>query len=1054
MARRHSYADALKILGEGDSDVLDLAEKLADGGLGAVGVPDMFGLREKLVGKGRKALEGLGRKVRGESRMSRTEKILAAHQILIVVAFFENVEEAAHRTESPLSLKDLEFSKDEQWELIDRIVDRHYTPREPSAVLSPLRVTGLVDTHSWKPFDEIVVVFRDFVTGLACAERLGITSASHPVLEKWMTEVAERSMERYEEYSLRMAAEVPEFGMWIHVAEHTQTRAHIGTGLVLLRERLDSLGSGRSVDQGYRELAALHARSLTRPMLSGRQAPPHVQLPTLESGYVPPRGRVQFLSTLFESSPSSDVWWDGILVHENLEEFFAAHLVHPHATTHPTMILGHPGSGKSTFTEVLAAQLPAADFQTIRVELRSVPADASISTQIEKWLHETLHEQVSWRELLNSADGALPVIILDGFDELLQASGVDRSHYLESVQELQSRQEAMGQPVVVIVTSRTVVADRMRFPDGTAVVRLEPFDTAQIEQLLQVWNRENVGVLAGRNLQPLTSDIVLRYRELAEQPLLLMMLLLYDADGNALRHTAGAFSHSELYERLLTMFAEREVEKLQPHLSQEECGHAVEGELRLLEIAALAMFTRRRQNVDADTLGDDLAVLAPQESPTTEGTGRRGRLSPAHKLLGRFFFVHEDRAVHIDGTASVFEFLHATFGEYLVARAVVTALEDLVDERVRSHRRRRGLGSGSPLDDGELYAYSSFACYAGREKVMTFLSELLDTRLTPETREACRALLLDLYREAPFPASTRSLADHEPLRLPLTQRQANYTANLVILLVLLSEEPVEVRTLHPDTERPLREWGATASLWSTLPEVEWDSLRSTLRMRHRRSNDGTELVSVIGKETQGPVDVGECVGFSLFAGGTPLPLTADPYGLTLPYTYLFSELLRTTALRVGSTAAWMTLDLLPYLRHVGSDLGGTAWYGFGNEEETMWTVPHELLQLLLAPVHTAPETRLTAYRNLLRPGLHLSRPQLLALRRAAEDLANDSTFFDHPELQDCVWHYLSDLRAVTLPRTDRTELDSVLRALGETTAFEDREGVLTLMDQATDPQES
>src|SRR5699024_6226148 len=117
MARRYSYADALKILGEGDSEILDLSEKLADGGLGALGVPDMFGLREKLVGKGRKALEGLGEKVRGRSRMSRTEKILAAHQILVVVAFFEAVEEEARRTGSPLSLEDMEFTKDEQWGL-------------------------------------------------------------------------------------------------------------------------------------------------------------------------------------------------------------------------------------------------------------------------------------------------------------------------------------------------------------------------------------------------------------------------------------------------------------------------------------------------------------------------------------------------------------------------------------------------------------------------------------------------------------------------------------------------------------------------------------------------------------------------------------------------------------------------------------------------------------------------------------------------------------------------------------------------------------------------
>ena len=1048
MAQRYSYADSLKLLGKGDSEILDLAEKLADGGLDMLGVPDMFGLREKLVNKGRKALEGIGGKLRGESRMSRTEKIMAAHQILVVVAFFDTVEEEARRTETPLSLADLELTKDEQQELVGIIFDHTYTPRKPSATLSSFRDSELTGVHHQNSFDEITGNFRGFIAGLACAENLGIDSPFHPILERWMDKVSERSLKCYEEYSLRLAAEVPEFGMWIHVAEHTRTRARVETGLALLRERLDTIGSGRSVVQRQRDLEAVLSKALDRPMLPVLQVPSQVRLPTLGSGYIPPRGKIRNFSLALENSPSLDSWWEDIPIRDNLEEFFASHLVHPHATTHPTVILGHPGSGKSTFTEVLAAQLPAADFQTIRVELRSVPADVPIPVQINKGIHEILHEQISWRELLESTDGALPVIILDGFDELLQASGMDRSHYLENVQEFQNRQEAMGQPVVVIVTGRTVVADRMRFPNDTTVVRLEPFDTAQIEQFLQVWNRKNLGVLAARKLKPLTSDIVLRYQELAEQPLLLMMLLLYDADCNALRHAAGTFSYSELYERLLTMFAEREVEKLQPHLVQEERSHAVKRELRLLEIAALAMFTRRRQTLDTGTLDKDLVALARQANPTAEGTDRRGRLSPAHKLLGRFFFVHEDRAVHIDGASSVFEFLHATFGEYLVARAVVTALEDLVDDRARSHCSR-GLDSGAPLDDGELYAYSSFACYAGREKVVAFMSELLDMRLPPKTREACRDLIVELYREAPFPSSTRSLAGYEPVRMPWTQRQANYTANLVILLVILLKEPLKVQVLHPDAESSLREWRSTVSLWSTLPEAEWFSIRSTLRMRHRRSDDGTALVSVIEKEAQGPIDVGECIGFSLFSGRRPIATKINPYGLVLPYENHFSELLRTASLRGGGTGARLVLHLLPYLRHVDTDLE-VIWHP--TNKQPLWTVPHELLQLLLVPAHESPEARLDAYRNLLFPGTPLARPQLLSLQRAAEDLSNEfSPFFKHNELQACVWDYLNGLRTVALPGADRTELDFVLRALGKTTAFENRKDILALLDGATGP---
>ena len=92
------------------------------------------------------------------------------------------------------------------------------------------------------------------------------------------------------------------------------------------------------------------------------------------------------------------------------------------------------------------------------------------------------------------------------------------------------------------------------------VARLEPFREAQISQWLRVWNDANAG-LAARGLQPLAPQTALEHAELASQPLLLIMLALYDADGNPLQRADAALGEAELYERLLTSFAEREVRK-------------------------------------------------------------------------------------------------------------------------------------------------------------------------------------------------------------------------------------------------------------------------------------------------------------------------------------------------------------------------------------------------------------------------------------------------------------------------------------------------------------
>jgi hypothetical protein len=230
MAKRLTYSDALKILGKNDSEVLDLAEKVADGGLGLVGVPAVFGVRGALVSKGRKALEGLGGKLRGESRLSRTEKIEAAYKVLVITIFFEAVEESLKELNAPFTLADLEITAEEQYAVLgNRLNSLDY--------VSPTLKVALSDfpeaTNDFL-FFSLTDTFSEFVLGLAVAEQHGLTPQKHTVLGKLYDFVPPLACRGLEDALLRLGAEVPEFGLWMHVQEHAKTRQEVGTGLWLL----------------------------------------------------------------------------------------------------------------------------------------------------------------------------------------------------------------------------------------------------------------------------------------------------------------------------------------------------------------------------------------------------------------------------------------------------------------------------------------------------------------------------------------------------------------------------------------------------------------------------------------------------------------------------------------------------------------------------------------------------------------------------------------------------------------------------------------------------
>ena len=806
-----TYADAVNLLGAGESRVIAALGRAAGVPAAVVGAAtlssvDLLAVRNEVVEWGQAANRKLNERLAGLGRFDRTQRLTAAHAVLVVSSFFEALGDVAD-----------EITLAEQVALGTRSA----VESERRDIVSVLTEDAVPIPSAAVPVERLKAELSGYYTTLikAAAEFLHGLAGPVPVFPP-ESSILDAAIRQYEIGYRTLAADVPEFKIWADMidaaagrAETQRMGAALGTGLAEIHSLLSGLAG--AAQSRWVDLVDQYRRELARPIIDVGELPDNVRLPAVADLYVNPRARAR------RANPSSPIatepWWkgEGVVEVMDIQTFLAGYLTGADATTVPLVVLGQPGSGKSMLTKVLAAALPPEEFLVVRVELRSVAADAAVQDQIEAAVYNSIGERASWPELVRSAGGALPMVLLDGFDELVQASGANRADYLEQVRQFQQRESERGRPVVVLVTTRIAVADRARMPDGSVVLRLEPFDDQQIEAWLNVWSATNAAGLADRSLKPLTVDVATRFRELAEQPLLLLMLALYDAGNNGL-HSTHALGRAGLYEQLFGYFARRELGKREPSAPND--GPAIAREIHRLELVAIALFGRGAQVVSERELDDDLRVLLCDDR--VDSRERDRPLSAAQLLVGRFFFLHESRAREgVDHPERSFEFLHATFGEYLVAQLVVTTLIDVAAER--SHQARRS--PPGPLDAGRLYAWLSFAVLAGRGPIIEFCRSVLE-RLAPDVRAECDALLRELLADAAFPPSTWSFSGYEPVRRSAAEREAAFTANLVTLIVLLEPSGVDVNDL------PIA-WREQVLFWeSRLPGDAWTSFWTAMRM--------------------------------------------------------------------------------------------------------------------------------------------------------------------------------------------------------------------------------
>jgi hypothetical protein len=809
-------------------------------------------------------IDAVSDRVSGLGGVEKRELIAASHSTIVVAAIFESLRiEVGEKF-----YEKLKITESEKMSVIS-----HMGQAKKQALIEVLYVIEVPAPSAAVGFEEnvenvgawqktCITYVQEFIDGLAVAKRVRIN---------WEA-VSRRAIQLYKSRYLDLAVKVPEFAIWALLREHAATRKAVGafrygvdarlsqlstdiTGartaareananiLAALRANGDALNriavllsdraSGGSVSPtatgiSLAQAPLLRLRATVSRANAGALAeavippdperyPAGITIPRVSEIYVNPRYRVaKFVQG---ANPANEAWWDSRASRNDFDVMLTAHVTSPDATRLPMLLLGHPGAGKSLLTKVFAARLPDSEYTTVRVPLRRVDADARIHRQIEEALEVSTDQRIAWSDLADESRDTIRVVLLDGLDELLQASEHDRSSYLDDVAEFQEREAVQGRPVVVMVTSRTVVADRVRIPDGATVAKLDPFDEDNIHDWVTRWNRVNADAVARKSIGKLSLSSVRRQSELTEQPLLLLMLALYAAD-QTLPPLHEELSTAELYRRLLEGFARREAAK-DLGLGHDPRHDVLDGKMQdhlgRLAIAAFGMFNRGRQDISEVELSKDIEVLEPRLLE------QGAQLDVAKRIIGEFFFVHAPEARTLNNREPgggqpqrAYEFLHATFGEYLVAQRIIDEILQIPGAAISGRRGR------IELHDDMLFALLSHQTLAARRSMLDFAQQIFigiesdgERARVLDTLE----LLVSTYRNRH--GSDRYLA-YRPIPLDHLRELACYSANLISLRVMLESGPdgVPLTQLLRISQDALASWQSTPNLWKTGLDID------------------------------------------------------------------------------------------------------------------------------------------------------------------------------------------------------------------------------------------
>lgn len=616
---------------------------------------------------------------------TRAENAQIANVLLVFSAFFDSIKQYL-----PDANREIALEEGEKAILVEKALKdfENYVKDSESRNISqdgkaiinyqlhiPNPIGGLDDTEEnlLNFYTLLTGQFHIFVDKLSYYESL--ENHQKDKFESILRSLPSLALKCYQDQYYQLAVEYPDFFVFSNQKEHADIQRSIDIGFKQIAAKIPHLAeiySDSVANQALDQLQNRYNAQIAAPLIDKSEmylSTDGVSFPQKMDAFIPQ----PFQTLIFRQGihlEHTEKWVD----RQDLGKFVADTLRSPDLGSQPMLILGDPGAGKTMLSHMLAARILNREYHVIIIHLRNVVAEDEIYKQIDLALKNSLDgTNCSWTDIRGANLSKPILLIFDGYDELLQASGKTHRNYIEKIAEFQKRcLETHNKIIRTIITSRIILIDKASIPDRTPVIKLDEFSPSQVKIWCEIWNEQNASYFTLNHLESFSISEESKAWKLAKQPLLLLMLALFDSNKNALRNNEN-LDQTQLYYKLVKDFIQREQNKDPAfcEMQLKEQNERINNALDKVCIAAIGMYNRNEIYIHSNQLQVDIGKLQKSSS--------QSELQESDKLLGSFFFIHYAEAIRQEERdlekTRAYAFLHNTFGEFLAAHYIVSQLQ-------------------------------------------------------------------------------------------------------------------------------------------------------------------------------------------------------------------------------------------------------------------------------------------------------------------------------------------------------------------------------------------